>query len=96
MSAMGGKRTLVIQFGRRGKWRFLKLPSTCSLTLPDERFRLGASALRGHPELLGEMRWHFAAAASYVENIKNLPESHGTLKHASITFEASRSRGINA
>jgi hypothetical protein len=51
---------------------FLRLPPTCSLDLPDERFREGASALRDHPELVGEMRWHFAAVASYVNNIKNL------------------------
>ena len=51
---------------------FLLLPPTCSLDLPDERFRIGALALRAQPELVGEMRWHFAAIASYMENLENL------------------------
>ena len=51
---------------------FLRLPPICSLDLPNDRFRAGASALRDHPELVGEMRWHFAAIASYVGNIENL------------------------
>jgi len=48
------------------------LPPTCSLNLPDARFATAARDLRAHPELVGEMRWHFAAAASYVENLDNL------------------------
>lgn len=51
---------------------FVRLPPTCALDLPDERFRVAAAALRQHPELVGEMRWHFAAIASYVGNIANL------------------------
>ena len=51
---------------------FVRLPPTCRLNLPDERFRSAAKALRDHPELVGKMRWHFAAVASYRENVANL------------------------
>ena len=50
----------------------VRLPPTCSLDLPDERFRIAAAALRDEPQLVGEMRWHFAAVASYLENIGNI------------------------
>lgn len=50
----------------------IALPPTCSLALPEDRFRIAATALRAHPELVGEMRWHFAAVASYLGNIENL------------------------
>lgn len=48
------------------------LPSTCKIDLPDELFNAAARDLRAHPELLGQLRWHFAAIASYVGNIDNL------------------------
>ena len=48
------------------------LPSTCQIDFPDERFSVAAGDLRAHPELLGQLRWHFAAIASYVGNIDNL------------------------
>jgi hypothetical protein len=48
------------------------LPPTCSLDLPDDGFRESAKALRAQPELVGEMRFHFAAIAAYTENIANL------------------------
>jgi hypothetical protein len=56
------------RLGTFGTW----LPATCSLNIPDERFRVAAQALRSHPELVGEMRWHFAAVATYIGNIGNL------------------------
>ena len=51
---------------------FIRLPPTCTLELADERFRVAAAALRDQPELVGEMRWHFAAIASYRENAANI------------------------
>lgn len=51
---------------------FIRLPPTCRLDLPDERLAIAARDLRAHPELVGELRWHFAAVASYVGNIENL------------------------
>lgn len=57
---------------RFGSLGMTRLPATCSLEIPDERLRLSAQALRSHPELIGEMRWHFAAVATYISNIDNL------------------------
>jgi len=47
-----------------------ELPETCPLDLPAQRFAEAANALRAHPELVGELRWHFAAAASYTNNLE--------------------------
>jgi len=47
-----------------------ELPETCALELPAQRFAEAASALRANPELVGELRWHFAAAASYTNNLE--------------------------
>jgi hypothetical protein len=57
---------------RVGLLGYVALPPSCNLDLPNERFTTAAKALREHPELIGEMRWHFAAVASYVDNITNL------------------------
>ncbi len=59
---------------RFGALGFVRLEPTCSLKLPDERFRTAARDLRAHPELVGEMRWHFAAAATYISNVDNLEQ----------------------
>lgn len=50
---------------------FIGLPPTCTIDLPDDRFASAAADLRAHPELVGELRWHFAAVAGYVENVEN-------------------------
>ena len=47
-----------------------ELPEVCSLNLPSQRFAEAANALRAHPELVGELRWHFAAVASYTNNLE--------------------------
>jgi hypothetical protein len=57
---------------RVGTLGYVALPPTCTLSLPDDQFLVAAKALRDHPELVGEMRWHFAAIASYVDNIASL------------------------
>ena len=49
-----------------------QLPTRCSIDLPDNRFTQAASALRARPDLVGELRWHFAAIASYVDNLQLL------------------------
>ena len=46
------------------------LPEACSLQLPADRFADAAKALRAHPELVGELRWHFAAVATYLNNLE--------------------------
>lgn len=59
------------RFGAAG---YIRLPPTCHLDLPEQRFKAGAEALRQHPELVGELRWHFAAVATYISNIDNLDD----------------------
>lgn len=66
---------------RVGQLGFVRLPPTCTLDLSEKRFHTAAKMLRAHPELVGEMRWHFAAVASYVSNIGFLEKmSHSVLK----------------
>lgn len=48
------------------------LPETCSIELPDSRWKEGGNALRAHPELIGELRWHLAAVASYIDTLNYL------------------------
>jgi len=57
---------------RVGHLGYVALLPTCPLDLPDERWTSSAKALREQPELVGEMRWHFAAVATYVDNISSL------------------------
>ncbi len=59
---------------RFGPVGWIRLPASCTIGLPDQRFRTAAKALRSHPELVGELRWHFAAVATYISNINNLDE----------------------
>ena len=47
-----------------------ELPETCSINLPSQRFAEAANALRANPELVGELRWHFAAVATYTNNLE--------------------------
>lgn len=47
-----------------------ELPETCSINLPSQQFAEAANALRAHPELVGELRWHFAAVATYTNNLE--------------------------
>jgi len=44
------------------------LPQTCDLDIFDGSAAKAAAALRAHPELVEDLRWHTAAAASYVNN----------------------------
>ena len=48
------------------------LPRTCSLDLPDDVAASAAAALRRHPELSDDLRWHLAAVASFLENAEVL------------------------
>ncbi|MEO7815069.1 MAG: hypothetical protein ABIR87_06455 [Sphingomicrobium sp.] len=47
-----------------------QLPASCSIDIPDSRLAQAASALRDRPDLVGELRWHIAAVASYVNNLQ--------------------------
>lgn len=47
------------------------LPSTCDVPeLSDAQVRDAAALLRSHPELIGELRWHFAETRSYLSNLE--------------------------
>ena len=57
---------------RVGSFGFVRLPATCDLQFPAQRWSDAARTLRAHPELADELRWHFAAVATYDDNIANL------------------------
>jgi hypothetical protein len=57
---------------RRNAFGANALPANCSLDLPNSRFAESASALRRHPELVGQLRLHFAAVAAYLGSLKNV------------------------
>lgn len=44
----------------------VRLPERCHVELPNGRFASAASALRSHPKLIGELRWHRSTVASFV------------------------------
>jgi hypothetical protein len=48
------------------------LPSTCPLKLDPAEAHAAAAVLRAHPELAGELNWHLAAVATYLENATGL------------------------
>ena len=45
------------------------LPSRCDVPLDATITAMAAADLRAHPELVGDLRWHTAALASYVNNL---------------------------
>lgn len=48
------------------------LPEKCTVDVPDTRFVTTAQSLRAHPELVGDLRYHFAVTASYSEYVQSL------------------------
>jgi hypothetical protein len=48
------------------------LPARCSLTIDPAKAAATAAALRARPELVGELRWHLAAIATYMANVEIL------------------------
>jgi hypothetical protein len=48
------------------------LPARCTLTIDPAQAAASAAALRAHPELIGELRWHLAAIATYLANAEIL------------------------
>ena len=57
---------------RIGNFGFVRLPAKCGLQFPADRWSEAARILRSHPELADELRWHFAAVATYDDNVANL------------------------
>ena len=45
------------------------LPPTCEVDFPAARFAAAAAELRARPALVGELRWHIAAIASFMNNM---------------------------
>ena len=60
----------------------LRLPATCDLDFPESRFAAAAAALRAHPELVGELRWHRAAVASFQANLATMDGQTRQLQQA--------------
>lgn len=56
------------------------LPATCPVKLDPSEAHAAAQALRSHPELAGELNWHLAAVATYLENADGLQFQMETLK----------------
>jgi hypothetical protein len=52
-----------------GKPLEMVLPPTCDVDFPDAQFKSAAAALRARKELIGELRWHIAAIASFMSNM---------------------------
>lgn len=48
------------------------LPPACDLKIDPAKAAATAAALRARPELLGELRWHLAAVATYLANAEIL------------------------
>jgi hypothetical protein len=45
------------------------LPKSCDLDVPPAAAAMAAAALRAHPQLVDDLRWHTAAAAAFLNNI---------------------------
>ena len=66
----------------RGRLLVLYLPPTCDLDIPKDRYAAAAAALRAHPELVGELRWHRAAVAAFLENLEIMDQQTRELRQA--------------
>jgi len=62
--------------------RQLYLPPACDLVLPQSRFAAAAAELRAHPELVGELRWHRAAVATFLANVAFMDRQTRKLQQA--------------
>ena len=49
--------------------QLFSLPKRCDVDLAPEAAAMAAKRLRAHPELVDDLRWHTAAAASYLNNV---------------------------
>jgi hypothetical protein len=49
--------------------QLFSLPERCDVNLPPSAAAMAAKNLRAHPELVEDLRWHTAAAASYLNNV---------------------------
>jgi hypothetical protein len=56
------------------------LPPTCAVQIDPAEAHKTAAALRAHHELVGELNWHLATVATYLENAEGLQFQMQTLK----------------
>ena len=60
----------------------IHLPAKCDLDFTAERFAAAAAALRARPDLVGELRWHRAGVATFLDNLNFLDERARALQQA--------------
>ena len=60
----------------------LFLPPRCDLDLDDARFAAAAAALRDRPDLVGELRWHWAAIATFIGNLEGIDQQTKALQQS--------------
>jgi hypothetical protein len=60
----------------------VRLPKTCDLGLPDARFADAAAALRAHPDLIGQLRWHRAAVAAFIQDYGTVDQLSRSLQQS--------------
>jgi len=56
------------------------LPRTCDLNIPPAAAAAAAAALRARPQLADDLRWHIAAAASFLRSIEAFEKKTSQLK----------------
>ena len=56
------------------------LPKSCDLDVPPAAAATAAAALRSRPQLVDDLRWHTAAAASFLANIETFEKKASQLK----------------
>lgn len=60
----------------------LDLPTICDLDIAPEQIAAAATALRARPDLVGELRWHRAAVATFLANLEAIDRQTKELKSA--------------
>jgi len=57
-----------------GRPLLASLPAACQLDLPADRWAEASAALRARPDLVGELRWHRAAVATFLFNMGKMDQ----------------------
>ena len=70
--------------GRQGSF-IVVLPPRCPLKIDPAKAAAAAAALRARKDLVGELRWHTAAVASYLSNFEGLETPMRQLHHDILT-----------
>lgn len=70
------------QCGDRPNAVGLDLPKSCDLDIAAEKYTAAAAALRARPDLVGELRWHRAAVATFLSNLEAIDNQTKGLKKA--------------